>query len=79
MNHKTRMWVEAVLAGIGLVLALISLVWPTWFELLLDESPDGGNGSLERLIALVWIAGAAMFGWLARRDWRLAMAATDQT
>jgi len=31
---------------------IATLVEPRWFELLFDEAPDGGDGSLEAALAL---------------------------
>ena len=49
-----------------------TLVDPQWFELLFDESPDGGDGSLEAWVA---IGCSLLLGFflaaLARRDWHL--------
>lgn len=73
---KARMWIEWVLAAVAAVLTVLSLVWPTWFESLSGESPDGGDGSFERLLALVWLAVAVTFAVLARRNQRrIAVAA----
>ena len=72
MNRRLRAMVEAALAVVSAVLVVVSLVWPTWFETLLGESPDGGDGSAERLLALVWVAATVLFSSLARRDWRIA-------
>ncbi len=72
MNRRLRAMIEATLAVVSAVLVVVSLVWPTWFETLLGESPDGGDGSAERLLALVWVAAAVLFSSLARRDWRIA-------
>ena len=70
MNTKTRMVIELVLAAIGGVLTVVTVIWPTWIESLLGESPDGGDGSAERLFALGWLAATVLFAVLARRDWR---------
>lgn len=70
MNGKTRLWIEMLLALVGAVLTVVTLVWPTWIETLLGESPDGGDGSFERMLALLWLAGTVLFALLARRDWR---------
>ena len=74
MPRRARMWIEAVLSVAAGVITVVTLVWPTWFESLTGESPDGGDGSFERLFALVWLAAAILFGVLARREWRLARA-----
>jgi hypothetical protein len=70
MSLRTRMWIEAILSGIAGLLTIVTLIWPDWIELLFDESPDGGDGSAERAIAIAWLLAAVIFGWLARRDWR---------
>ncbi len=70
MKPKTRMVIELVLASIGAVLTVVTLIWPTWIETLFNESPDGGDGSAERVFALGWLAATLLFGVLARRDWR---------
>jgi len=58
----------AILSGLACVATLIE---PQWFELLFDESPDAGDGSLETLIAVaVSLAACLLFGWLAWRERR---------
>jgi hypothetical protein len=68
VNRKILMWIEIALAVVCAVLTIAALIWPTWIESLFEESPDNGSGSAERLIALVWLAGFALFSWLARRE-----------
>ncbi|GAB3591001.1 hypothetical protein GCM10027446_07610 [Angustibacter peucedani] len=70
MSRRWRWRVELGLALVSAVLVVVSVVWPTWFEQLLDASPDGGDGSAERWFALVWVAATVLFSWLARRDHR---------
>lgn len=76
MSLKTRVWIEAVLSAIAVVLTVVTLIWPDWIELLFDEAPDGGDGSLERLFAIGWLVAAIVFGRLARSDWRKLVSAT---
>ena len=66
----TRSAVASVMAVLAALIGIATLIWPTWWESLIGESPDGGDGSLERLVALVWIAVAAGLALLARRDRR---------
>ena len=70
MGLRTRMWTELVLAAVAAVLTIVTAIWPTWIESLFEASPDGGDGSAERLFALAWLAAAVLFSVLARRDQR---------
>jgi hypothetical protein len=70
MSLRTRMRVEFALAGVGVVLTVLSLVWPTWWESAFESSPDAGSGSWERLLALVWLIAAGGFALAGRRDLR---------
>ena len=72
VSRRLRAGIETTLALVSAVLVVVSLVWPTWFESLLGESPDGGDGSAERLLALGWVVATVLFSGLARRDWRIA-------
>jgi hypothetical protein len=75
MTIRTRMWVERLLAAGAGVLTLVTALWPTWIEGLVEASPDGGDGSAERLLALGWLAATLVFAALARRDRRRLTAA----
>lgn len=70
MSLRTRMWIELVLAAVAAMLTVVTAIWPTWIESLFEVSPDGGDGSAERLFALGWLAVAVLFSVLARRDRR---------
>jgi hypothetical protein len=70
VSRRLRMRTEAALAVVSAVLVVVTLIWPTWFERLLDASPDGGSGSAERWFALAWLMGSVGFALLARRDRR---------
>jgi hypothetical protein len=64
------MWIDATLAGIATLFAIVTLIWPTWIEILFDEPPDAGDGSAERAFALLWIIVAMTCRRLAWRDKR---------
>ena len=65
----TRVRVELVLAGVFGVLAVVTAVWPAWFEALFDESPDAGSGALEWAIVGVFGLLAVIAAVAARRDY----------
>ena len=77
MSLRTRMWTELVLTAVALVLTVVTAIWPTWIESLFEASPDGGDGSAERLFALGWLAVAVLFSGLARRDRRRLVSAGE--
>jgi hypothetical protein len=68
---RTRFWTEAVAAVASASVFLLTLVEPQWFEVLFDEAPDGGDGSLETWIALACsFAATILFARLARLELR---------
>ena len=71
---RPRFYVELVLAVAALVLALVTLVWNDWIEIVFKVDPDAGNGSLEKAIVIVLLAAAVIAAWLARTEWRRASA-----
>lgn len=75
----SRQWlyrIELAVSALGVFMLLFTLWDPMWFERLFDESPDGGDGSLERLVACTCFAAAGIVaGLLARRERRRLIAA----
>ena len=69
-----KMRVEMVLVGIFGVLAVVTMLWPTWIESITGLEPDAGSGAAEWAVVAVFavVAGAAA---LARRDYRNLKAA----
>jgi hypothetical protein len=65
-----RFWIEAIVAAVGVVLFVLTLITREWIELLTGLDPDGGNGSLEFVIAFGLLAVAAVSALLARRTFR---------
>ena len=70
---RRRFWAEVVLAGIGLVLAVVTALVPDWIERLGGEGGDAGSGGTERAVALVFLLAAAVLALLARVEWRRPM------
>lgn len=75
----SRPWLyrlEVAVSIISVLLLALTMVEPMWIERLLDESPDGGDGSLERLVAGACFGVAAIVAAvLARRERRRLAAA----
>lgn len=66
-------WAAAALGFAGFVGTLIE---PQWIERLFDESPDGGDGSLERwIVGGGFLVAAVIAALLARRERRRIVAA----
>ena len=71
MSIRTRFVAAVSAAFLSGFACIATLIEPQWFELLFDESPDGGDGSLETVVAVVVsLVACALFAWLARREWR---------
>ncbi|NYG07828.1 hypothetical protein BJ986_002315 [Phycicoccus badiiscoriae] len=67
---RRRFWAEAVLAGIGALLALVTAVAPDWIERVGGGGGDAGSGSTERAIVLLFLAAAVVLAGLASVEWR---------
>jgi hypothetical protein len=75
---------EAILVAVGLMLAVVGLLFAAlpeqWIESVLGVEPDGGNGAVEVLLAVVPLGtGAVMvsFGVRARVSGRRRRAGTE--
>ncbi len=67
-----RARIEILLAAIAGVLAVVTLVWPTWIESLFGVAPDAGSGEAEWLVVAALAAGAVVLALLGVRHLRLA-------
>jgi len=72
MRMRRRFWVEAVLAGAGAILLVLTLVTPAWIEAVFGVDPDRGSGALEWLIVGLVAGLAASCSALARAEWSRA-------
>jgi hypothetical protein len=71
-NLARPFWIELGLAGSSAFLAIITLLWPDWIEIVFNIDPDMGNGSLERALVGLSFVLAVAFVALAHREWRRA-------
>jgi len=71
-SMRRRFWAESVSAFIAAVLALVTVAWPDWIEILTGSAPDGGSGTLERSIVAVLTAAVILLAAAARAEWRRA-------
>lgn len=70
----THFWLEAVVAAVGFLLFVLTLITREWFEALTGLDPDGGNGALEFALAGGLLIVAAASAFLARRTYAAAAA-----
>jgi hypothetical protein len=68
--NRHRFALEVSAALLCAAIFVLTLVEPAWFERMFDASPDGGDGSLEAVVALVasFVAGV-ICARLAWREW----------
>ena len=71
---RTRFWVETAFGSVVGILAVITVFWREWIEMLFGVDPDGGSGALEWTIVAVLAALAVAFGLVARNELRRAAA-----
>lgn len=83
MRSRVPMIAYIAAACLSAVTSVATIIQPQWFELLFDEAPDDGDGSLETIVAVVVAALACVaFSLLARREWvggRVAGRTASQT
>lgn len=65
-------WIEGLSAVVSGILAVLTLLWKDWIEILFHIDPDGGNGSAEWLFVLTSLGLAVTLSVLARYEWHRA-------
>jgi protein-S-isoprenylcysteine O-methyltransferase Ste14 len=70
--NRIRAWAEAVLAVVALIAAVVTALFPTWFEALFEASPDSGSGALEWAVTIGLVVVSLGLSFFARRDFRLS-------
>ncbi|MEO7421058.1 MAG: hypothetical protein ABIU87_01525 [Ornithinibacter sp.] len=70
---RRRFWAEVVLAAIGAVLGVVTVLVPDWIERLGGEGGDAGGGGTERLVAIGFLVAATVLAVRARVEWRRPM------
>jgi len=67
---RVRFWFEAAIALCTCCLALLTILWPDWIELVFGVDPDHGSGRLE-WAAVAALAVAAVTASVATRvEWQ---------
>ena len=78
MIRRIRLAAALVGAVLSAIACFATIIEPRWFELLFDESPDGGDGSLETFVAVATSALACViFSLIGRHEWRLTRRDTE--
>ncbi len=71
---RARFWVELGLAVAAALLAVVTLIWHDWIEILFQVEPDGGISELEWALAAGLAVLAVGFAVAARLEFRRAAA-----
>jgi hypothetical protein len=74
---RRRFFVEVGLAVVCAVLAVLTVVWRDWLEIVFKVDPDNHSGTWEWIIVVVACALAITFSIASRREWRTASETTD--
>jgi hypothetical protein len=69
-----RFWIEAGLALAAIALAIATMIWREWIEIVFKIDPDEGSGALEVAIVVGLLAISLASILLAGRDWRRSRA-----
>ena len=77
-NVRTLFWLECGLAVLSAGLAVTTLIWNNWIELLFEVEPDGGDGSFEWATVVVFAVVAVFFATLARMEFQRLPAQSRQ-
>jgi hypothetical protein len=67
----------SALAVLNGLLAVVTVVWRDWIELVFGVDPDGGSGAAEWLIVLVLGIISVVSALAARSEWRQLAASTS--
>jgi hypothetical protein len=69
---RRRFWLESVLGSITGAVAIITLFWHDWIEIIFGVDPDKGNGSAEWLVVVILLVVTSVLVLGARLEWRRA-------
>ena len=65
-----KFWLATLLAGTSAVAVALTLAMPGWIETAFGVEPDGGDGSAELGLTLVFVLLTAAFVAIAGRVWQ---------
>ena len=65
-------WLKSICGSVTGIVAVITLFWHDWIEVVFRIDPDRGNGSAEWLIVFALVLVTVTLAWGARREWRRA-------
>jgi undecaprenyl pyrophosphate phosphatase UppP len=72
LGLRLRFWLESVLGSITGILAIVTLFWHDWIEVVFGVDPDKGNGSAEWLVVVVLFVVTVTLAVGASVEWRRA-------
>ncbi|MEA2780054.1 MAG: hypothetical protein QOK29_1598 [Rhodospirillaceae bacterium] len=67
---RARFWLEVAGASVSVVSLGMTLIWPSWIELVFHIDPDRGSGLLEWFIVVASLTVSVCTSVMARHEWR---------
>jgi hypothetical protein len=68
-GRRLLLYVEASLTAVTTVALVMTLLVPSWIEVVFGADPDAGDGSAERWLTAVLLVATLAFAGLTRRSW----------
>jgi hypothetical protein len=69
---KICFWFEVGLAIAAFILAIVTMIWRDWIEIVFRIDPDEGSGALEVIVVVGLLGVSIASTLLAGHDWRRA-------
>jgi hypothetical protein len=72
VQGRLRVWLSIGTAVLAFVLALVTVVWRDWIEIVFGMEPDAGSGALEWAIVAGLLATSGALTLVARHEHKRA-------
>jgi hypothetical protein len=78
-RRRKRYWAEACLGAVTLALAILTVVWPDWVEIIFRIDSDNHSGSFEIAMTFTLAASSVLFFALGWFEFRRTLTAEVQS
>jgi hypothetical protein len=68
-GRRIGLYVEASLTAVTTLALVLTVLVPSWIEVVFGADPDAGDGSAERWLTVALLVATLAFAGLTRRSW----------